>query len=109
MKPLTRQLVALLADDVTGRLITALRDQPRTAPQLEKETGASQKTVAHILELLLAHGVVDSEQAASGTPGRPSRVWRLAAENELVAFDRACDEFKALLLRKQLDVYDGTS
>jgi predicted ArsR family transcriptional regulator len=106
MKPQTQQLMRLIADEVPGRLIAALRDQTRTAPQLEKESGASQKTVAHILELLQAHGIVEWQQNEPGAPGRPSRVWRLAADEDLVAFERSCDAFKALLLRKQLDDYD---
>ncbi len=106
MKPQTQQLVALLADDVTGRLITALRRRPSTAPQLEKETGASQKTVAQVLELLQAHGIVEPQQAQTGTPGRPSRIWRLVADEDLTAFERACDEFKIILLRRQLNVYE---
>jgi predicted ArsR family transcriptional regulator len=107
MKPQTRQLVRLLADDVPGRLIDALRQQPRTAPQLEEDTGASQKTVAHILELLHVHGIVEWQPAETGTPGRPSRIWRLDADDELATFERACDDFKALMLRRQLDDYDS--
>jgi predicted ArsR family transcriptional regulator len=106
MKEQTRQLVQLLADDVAARLIAALRSQSRTAPQLQQDTGASQKTVAHLLELLEAHGVVGWQPSESGTRGRPSRRWRLTADGELVAFERACDNFKALLLRRQLDDYE---
>jgi predicted ArsR family transcriptional regulator len=107
MKPQTRQLVRLLADDVPGRMINALRQQPRTAPQLEEVTGAAQKTVAHVLELLHAHGIVECHLAETGTPGRPSRLWRLAADEELATFERGCDDFKALMLRRQLDGYDS--
>jgi len=107
MKPPTRQLVALLTEDATGRLLAVLRAQPSTAPQIEQATNASQKTVAHTLELLEAHGIAEWQPAKSGTAGgRPSRIWRLAADEELTAFERACDEFKALMLRKQLDAYD---
>ncbi len=109
MKPQTQQLVALLVDDVTGRLISALRRSPSTAPQLEKKTGASQKTVAQALELLQAHGIVEPQQAQTGTPGRPSRIWRLAADEELAAFERTCDELKALMLRRQLNAYEKTT
>lgn len=105
MKPQTQQLIRLIADEVPGRLIVALRDQPQTAPQLEKATGASQKTVAHALELLQAHGIVEWQQDQPGTPGRPSHIWRLLADKELAAFEQTCDAFKALLLRKQLDDY----
>jgi predicted ArsR family transcriptional regulator len=105
MKPQTQQLVRLIADEVPGRLIVALRHQPQTAPQLEKATSASQKTVAHALELLQAHGIVEWQQDQPGTPGRPSHIWRLVADKELAAFEQTCDAFKALLLRKQLDDY----
>lgn len=107
MKPQTRQLVRLLADDVTGRLIEALRVQSQTTPQLEKLAGSSQKTVAQALELLLAHGVVEWAAPQLKTPGRPSRVWRLAAVDELAVFERACDEFKASMLRRQLDEHEN--
>ena len=76
-------------------------------PQLEQQTGAAQRTVAHTLELLQAHGIVEWQPAKPGTPGRPSRSWRLAADQDLASFERACDEFKALTLRKQLDAYDN--
>jgi predicted ArsR family transcriptional regulator len=107
MKPPTRQLVLLLADDTIARLTASLRDRPLTAPQLGKATGASEKTVAHALELLQAHGIVECQPAeTAGTPGRPSRLWTLAATDELAAFDRACDNFKELILRRQLNQYE---
>jgi predicted ArsR family transcriptional regulator len=105
MKSPTRQLVSLLADDVTGRLIGALRERPGTAPQLERETGAAQKTIVQTLELLHAHGIVAWQQSNSGQRGRPSKIWALAADERLSAFERSCDEFKAHLLRMQLDSY----
>jgi predicted ArsR family transcriptional regulator len=106
MKPQTRQLISLLAEDVPGRLLAALRNQPSSAPQLEQATGASQKTVAHALELLQAHGIVEWQPERGGTPGRPSRIWRLAADEALADFERVCDEFKARMLRMQLDAYE---
>jgi predicted ArsR family transcriptional regulator len=106
MNPQTRQLVALLADDLSGRLIGALRREPRSVPQLVRDTGASQKTLAHVLELLQAHGIAEHQQAEPGAPGRPSRVWRLVADHELGAFERACDDFKARMLRHQLVSYN---
>ena len=99
--------MALLAEDATGRLLAILCEQPSTATRVEQKTGASQKTVAHTLERLEAHGIVEWQPAKSGVSGgRPSRIWCLAADEELTAFERACDEFKALMLRKQLDAYD---
>jgi predicted ArsR family transcriptional regulator len=101
MKPQTRQLISL-----PGRLIIALRDQPSSTPQLEKATGASQKTVAQTLELLHAHGIVEWRSVREGTPGRPSRIWQLATDDVVADFERACDAFRARLLRRQLDQYD---
>ena len=109
MKPQTRQLVSLLADDVTGRLINGLRKKPSTAPELEREAGAAQKTVAHTLELLHAHGIVEWQQPKQGQPGRPSKIWRLMADERLMDFERVCDEFKSQLLRTQLDSYERQS
>jgi predicted ArsR family transcriptional regulator len=110
LKPQTRELVQLLADDVTGRMIVALRTGPHTAPQLEQLAGSSQKTVARALELLQIHGLIESTpQEAKVTGGRPSRVWQLVAEDELATFERACDAFKAGLLRRLLEDYDDDS
>ena len=107
LKPQTRELVQLLADDVTGRMIVALRAAPHTAPQLEEVAGSSQKTVARALELLQIHGVIESTpQTPKAAGGRPSRVWQLVAEDELAMFERACDAFKAGLLRRLIDDYD---
>ena len=107
MKPLTRELVRLMADDTTGRMLDALREQPLTAPQLAKAALTSQNTAATTLDLLLAHGIVNSQAKGTGNPGRPSRVWRLAADDAVATFDRACDAFKYELLRSQLDEYNG--
>lgn len=107
LKPQTRELVQLLADDVTGRMIVALRVAPHTAPQLEELAGSSQKTVARSLELLHIHGLIESTpEATKAAGGRPSRVWQLVAQDELVTFERACDAFKAGLLRRLLEDYD---
>ena len=108
LKPQTRELVQLLADDVTGRMIVALRAAPHTAPQLEEVAGSSQKTVAARLGTAAdprGHRVnATNEPKAAG--GRPSRVWQLVAEDELAMFERACDAFKAGLLRRLIDDYD---
>jgi len=102
MKPLTQQLVRLLADDVTGRMIDALRVAPQTAPELESLAGSSHKKVADTLEVLHAHGIIGWAPRESNISGRPSRVWHLDAAADLDEFERACDDFKAGLLRRQL-------
>jgi predicted ArsR family transcriptional regulator len=101
--------MALLADDVTVRMIAALRAKPQTAPQLEELAGSSQKKVAGVLDLLQAHGIVEwapQEPQGPKSTGRPSREWRLAADEKLVAFERACDDFKASLLDSQREEYE---
>jgi predicted ArsR family transcriptional regulator len=98
-----QQLVALLADDGPARILEALQREALAVPQLVRETGASERTVVYALELLLAHGVVAWEAGRRGAPGRPSRVWRIAAEKELAAFDRACEELRGALLRLGLE------
>lgn len=107
LKQLTRQLIRLLTEDVTVRLVAALRDKPQTRPQLEDATGAAQKTVAQCLDLLEAHGIVKWQSAGRGSTGRPTPMWSLAATDELIAFERGCDEFKLALLRRQVDEYDA--
>jgi predicted ArsR family transcriptional regulator len=95
----TQQLVALLASDAPARILDALQRKTLTAPQLVRETGASERTVVQALELLLAHGVVEWESGRQGAQGRPSRVWRIAAPRELAAFERGCEKLRSALLR----------
>jgi predicted ArsR family transcriptional regulator len=102
----TRQLMRLLADEVTDRILQALREGSANAPALVRATGASPKTVAQTVELLAAHGVLEPEQAKAGAAGRPSRLWHLSDDRRLAAFEVSCDEFKGALLREQLAGYD---
>jgi predicted ArsR family transcriptional regulator len=106
MNSQTRPLVELLADESTALLIATLRARPSTAPEIKSAIGASQQTIAHALELLEAHGLVSSKPEKPARIGRPSRVWSLCAEEDLLAFERACDQLKAALLRTQLAEYD---
>jgi hypothetical protein len=46
--------------------------------------------------------IVEWQPHEPGTPGRPSHLWRLAADDELASLERVCDEFKARMLRRQL-------
>jgi predicted ArsR family transcriptional regulator len=109
MNPQTRPLIELLADELTGLVIATLRDRPSTAPAIKSATGSSQQTIARTLELLQAHGLVSSEPEGPRTTGRPSRVWSLRAEDELLLFEQACDQLRAALLRIQLAEYDERS
>ena len=106
MNPKTRPLIELLADEATGQLIATLRERPSTAPEIKSAIGASQQTIAHALDLLAAHGLVSSKSVKPARTGRPSRVWSLCAEEDLLAFELACDEFKTALLRRQIAEYD---
>jgi predicted ArsR family transcriptional regulator len=99
-------LIELLADESTGLLIATLRARPSTAPEIKSAIGASQQTIAHALELLEAYGLVRSTPERPARTGRPSRVWSLCAEEDLVAFEQACDQLKAALLRRQLAQYN---
>jgi predicted ArsR family transcriptional regulator len=105
----TRQILRLLADDVTGRLIDALREGPATAPELVAATGASQKTIAQTLELLAALGLLEPEQAEAGRAGRPAKRWRLSNDRQLRAFERSCETFRAKLLKAQLQKHEKDS
>jgi len=105
MNSQTRPLIELLADESTALLIATLRVRPSTAPQIKSAMGASQQTIAHALELLEAQGLVSSEPEKPARTGRPSRVWSLCAEEDLLSFEGACDQLKAALLRRQLVEY----
>src|ERR1700704_3420616 len=109
MNSQTRPLIELLADEATGQLIAALRARPSTAPEIKSAIGASQQTIAHALELLEAHGLVSSKSQKPAKTGRPSRMWSLCAEEDLVAFEQACDQLKAALLLRQLAGYNDPS
>jgi predicted ArsR family transcriptional regulator len=102
----TRQILRLLADDVTGRMIDALRESPATIPELVSATGASQKTVAQTVELLAALGLLDPEPPAAPRTGRPARRWRLSNDRQLRGFERACEQLRAQLLKAQLRVLE---
>ncbi len=105
LKPPTRQLMLLLADETTGRIIAALRADPQTAPQLESLADSSQKKVADALNLLEAHGIIEGAPHNTTAKGRPARRWRLATPDELAEFERTCDSFKERMLRHQLAGY----
>lgn len=102
----TRQLVALLADDVPARLIEALQRGALPVPQLVRQTGASERTITQTLELLLAHGIVEWEAAHRSGRGRPSRAWRIAATEDISAFERACEELRRALLNRGLQAIE---
>lgn len=106
MKPPTRQLVLLLADDTTGRIIGALRREPQTASQLEALADSSHKKVASLIELLQAHGIIEWAPRDTTAKGRPAQRWRLAAPDDLAEFERACDGFKTRMLHHELAQYD---
>lgn len=105
MKEPTRQLIALLADDLTRELIAALRDGTRTTPELVAASGATHRTVAQALALLRAHGVVAPAEPRPGRRGRPPDAWRLVEDKRLRSFEKACDDLKKALLGAQLDQF----
>jgi predicted ArsR family transcriptional regulator len=105
LKPKTQHLVQLLSDDVPGRIVDALRVESQTAAQLVKLTSSSATTVSDALDLLFAHGIIEWTPPKPDAKGRPARMWRLAAPDDLAQFERACDDFKARMLRHQLAEY----
>jgi predicted ArsR family transcriptional regulator len=108
MNQQTRQLTALLADDATARILDALQSEASAVPQLVQATGASERTITQTLELLLAHGVVESAMAPRSSRGRPSRVWRIVVSAELAAFERACEDLRRTLLKRGLEAVGET-
>lgn len=100
MERQTRQLLRILADDLTDDLLGRLAEGAVTETELQAQVAASRQTVARRLQELESHGIAVSEGHRTAGRGRPTRTWRLAGP-EVADFRRSADEFVLRLLEGQ--------
>jgi predicted ArsR family transcriptional regulator len=95
MERQTRQLLEILADDLTDDLIAELARGQMLETELQRRASASRQTISRRLAELELWGVVAGEDCQTPGRGRPTRAWRLMGA-EVMAFLNEADE---LLLR----------
>ncbi len=95
MERQTRQLLGVLADELTDDLIAKLARGEMLETELQRCVPGSRQRIGRRLADLELWGVVVSEQRRTPGRGRPTRAWRLAS-SDVIAFLADADE---LLLR----------
>lgn len=100
MERQTRQLLAILADDLTDELVTELMKGKALETELQQLVAASRQTIARRLSELELWGVVVSENCRTPGRGRPTRAWRLAS-TEIASFLSRADEAMLRLLEER--------
>jgi predicted ArsR family transcriptional regulator len=100
MERQTRQLLRILADDLTDDLLARLSEKALTETEIQGKVSGSRQTISRRLLELESLGIAMSEDHRSSGRGRPTRIWRLASP-EIVDFRRAADEFLLRLLEGQ--------
>jgi predicted ArsR family transcriptional regulator len=99
----TRQVLALLSDDLAAHILEQCARKPRSQDDLVKSSGSARKTIDHKLELLEAYGLLAREINRDVVRGRPPTRWQPLLETDLAAFERTADAFVLALLQAQLD------
>jgi predicted ArsR family transcriptional regulator len=99
----TRLVLALLADDLTDRILVECRAGPRTEAELVSSTGAARNTVASRIAVLEARALLDRVVSRDGTKGRPVVRWTPASEEALATFEGTADAFVLALLDAQVE------
>lgn len=92
MERQTRQLLSLLAEELIDRILTELTRGPLPERKLRSRLASSRQTLNRHLERLQSWGIVECEERSQGGPGRPARIWQLAA-HEVVHFSAEADAF----------------
>ncbi|MGH3430645.1 MAG: hypothetical protein ACRD3Q_17555 [Terriglobales bacterium] len=100
MERQTRQLLRVLTDDLTDRLVARLAIGPALETELQKDLPGSRQTIARRLEELDGWGIAMSEDRTTPGRGRPTRSWSLA-DSEIASFSVAADEFLLGLLERR--------
>jgi predicted ArsR family transcriptional regulator len=95
MERQTRQLLEVLADDLTDELLVELSRGQKLETELQRRCPSSRQTIGRRLNELELWGVVAGEDRRTPGRGRPTRAWRLAGPG-VASFLREADE---LLLR----------
>src|SRR5580704_5301417 len=102
MERQTRQLLGILADDLTDGLITALSRRETLQTELQQFMSSSRQTIGRRLEELELWGVVAGEDRRTPGRGRPTRAWRLTSV-EVTAFLGEADELLLRLLEARAE------
>jgi predicted ArsR family transcriptional regulator len=97
MENQTRQLLEVLADDLTDELLDCLARGESLETELQQCMPCSRQTTARRLEKLELYGLVVARHRRSGGRGRPTRAWTLA-DSEVLRFLREADELTLRLL-----------
>lgn len=97
MERQTRQLLGVLADDLTDELLIELSRGEQLETELQQRCPRSRQTISRRLTELELWGVVAGEDRQTPGRGRPTRVWRLASP-DIVPFLREADEVLMRLL-----------
>jgi predicted ArsR family transcriptional regulator len=100
MERQTRQLLGILADDLTDRLVEALAPGEMLETDLQHQLPSSRQTISRRLEELELWGVVSGEDRPTPGRGRPTRAWRLTG-TAVLAFRRDAEELLLRLLEER--------
>lgn len=94
MRPQTRKLVRLVADDLTDAIFGALQGEPQSAEELLGQLETSEKTLYRRLKELEQEELVEPviSPRLPGKAGRPSRRYRIA-DPAVIHFRNAANVF----------------
>jgi len=94
----TRKLLSVLGSDAAGAICERLAQGPASKTELGEKLELSGREVAATLGSLLLVGLVGSSKGEAKGPGRRPEVWRLVAEDELVALETYVREMRHRLI-----------
>ncbi len=100
MERQTRQLLHLLADDLTEGLVACLAKGEVLETDLRREMPESRQTIGRRLAELETWGIAASEERLTPGRGRPTRAWWLA-DDAITRFGDAADAFLLDLLERR--------
>src|SRR6266511_3196213 len=97
MEHQTRQLLRILADDLTDDLLEELSSGEVLETDLRRRMPRSRQTIGRRLEELEAWGIVASQERTTPGPGRPTRGWELSGA-AVRRFGNTADAFALALM-----------
>jgi predicted ArsR family transcriptional regulator len=98
MLPRTRQVLAVLADELNDHILEQCAQQPRSEPELVISADSTRNTVHTRLQTLQAHGLLVGDLQRDGSPGRAVRRFMPLSACDVDAFERAADAFVLALV-----------
>ena len=103
MTPETRQVLAVLTDDLAAHILRRCGQRPRSRDELVKSSSAGRATVETKLKLLVSHGLLERELDRDAERGRPPARWQRLRQHDVAAFERTADAFVHALLHGRAD------